>query len=196
MLEEQKQNSLTLPDNQEDFTINYCPNQNTASAGPKIVEIPSSDDDDDDNHLGKSPLPPQPQQMTVTHTPDNQGQKRICIRIPPQPPETKTGGPRQGGPPPLIRAGKFVVSQPQTTQPAMNLVGQTTVNQHIMGQPTLNQTTLNQAAPVAAETGYAMAGQGQQFQPDVKLPADPAGVGFLQDLNQGKYNFTDNVLMH
>lgn len=181
MLEEQKQNSLTLPDNQEDYTVSYCTNQNTsqnaASSGPKIVEIPSDDDDDDDDsQLGKSPLP---QQMTVTHTPDHKGQKRICIRIPPQPPES------QAGSQPVIQPGKFVVSQPQMSQSSMNMMSQTTVNQHGMGQPVLNQTSLSQVAPVGSETGYAMAGQAQQFQPDVKMSNEQASAGFLQDLNQG-----------
>ena len=179
MLEEQKQNSLTLPDSQDDYTINFCTNQNTASSGPKIVEILSEDDDDDDDsQLGKSPPP---QQMTVTHTPDHQGQKRICIRIPPQPPESQSSGL------PVIQPGKFVASQPQTSQPSMNLMSQATVNQHVLGQQALNQASLSQVAPVPTDTGYAMAGQGQQYQPDAKLSNEQAGAGFLQDLNQGMY---------
>ena len=129
MLEEQKQNSLTLPDGFDEIAIS-CKNTGKA-AGPQVVEITSDEDDDDDDDDICKPLP-QPQ-IAVKHTPVHEGQKLICIRIPAQPEQ-----PARSQVP--VSQTNFVT----TTQAHQMPVKQMTINQQIINQPTITQPTLNQ----------------------------------------------------
>lgn len=203
MLEEQKQNSITLPDNHDDITVSLYGRQNTACQGPKIVEIPS-DDDDNDSDIGKS-LPRLRQ--TVSKTQERQSQKRICIRIPPLPPESQSPTRQSTDFIPACQGqtdqlslcclNQPVVNQQALNEPSLNLM---TLTETTLSQPTLSQTTLCQTAPVVSDAAFSMVSQGQEYLPaDVKptiLELDNANVaeqvntGFLEDLTPGKYSQT------
>ena len=202
MLEEQKQASLTLPDNQDDISVLCCEKTASASAGPQIVEITSDEDDDED--IGKSPPD---LQRTVKHVPPHKGQKRICIRVPEQPAVTQVHGNQTD----FVRT---TVTQ-TSNQATLNHI---TINQQIINEPTLNQipliestlsqptfsqTSLCQTSPSMIDSAYSAASQNQQFQADTNIhldvkPSDLLGddgltdsviTSFAQDLNAGKFLF-------
>lgn len=199
MLEEQRQATLTLPDNDGPIQV-YCRSQNTSSGGPKVIELPSSDDDDDDD-IGK---PHHAQQMTVSHAPQHQGQgqKRLCLRIPPSNEQQ------------AVRQQTTACTQ-ISDQPSLSQVRQTTANQPIIkeptlsqlpivepaiSQPTFSQTSVCQTDQVVNDPVYSVVSQSQQFQPDLNVQldikplncgdndvrtSDTVATGFLQDLNTG-----------
>ena len=191
MLEEQKQNSLTLPDGFDEIAIS-CKN-NGKAAGPQVVEITSDedDDDDDDDDIGK-PLP-QPQ-IAVKHTPVQEGQKRICIRIPAQPEQparsqvpvsqTNLVTTTQAHQMPVkqMTINQQIINEPTITQPTLNqpTISQPTLNQSTISQPTLIQSTISQptfsqtsmcqTTPCMIDPAYSVVSQGQEFQVESNIP--------------------------
>ena len=209
MLEEQRQATLTLPDNDGPIQI-FCPSQNTSCGGPKVIELPSSDDDDDEDDIGK---PTHAQQMTVNHASQHQGQgqKRLCLRIP------ASNEQQSATSQPMRQQTNFVTttSTQISDQPSLSQIRQTTANQPIIkeptlsqlpaveptiSQPTLSQTSLCQTDQVVNDPVYSVVSQSQQFQPDLNIQldikplncgdndvrtSDTVNTGFLQDLNTG-----------